>query len=79
MASQAVRTHENEHVAHNARKADSEGMTAHSTVTIHMAACRDCGRLYVSGGTTKTTYSTRESSPGTGAEGNKGHFIDITV
>lgn len=41
MAAQAVRTHEQEHVAHNAQNAQEQGKTAHSTVAIHMAACPD--------------------------------------
>jgi len=39
MAAAAVAGHEEEHVAHNADAARKQGMTAHSTVSIHTAAC----------------------------------------
>ena len=56
----AVRSHEQEHVTRNRSKAEREGREIVSqTVTIHTAICPECGRVYVSGGTTRTT--TRES------------------
>jgi hypothetical protein len=63
-AASAVRSHEQEHVTRNAAKAESEGMDARSTVAIHMAICPECGRSYVSGGTTTTIY-TSDGSDGT--------------
>ena len=55
-AAAAVRSHEQEHVSRNQSKADREGKKIVSqTVTIHTAICPECGRIYVSGGTTKTT------------------------
>ncbi|MDR0975093.1 MAG: hypothetical protein LBL80_05325 [Ruminococcus sp.] len=56
-ADSAVRAHENEHVTRNASKAEREGMTARSTVAIHTSICPECGRVFVSGGTTTTSYS----------------------
>jgi hypothetical protein len=79
MAAAAVAGHEQEHVAHNADAASKQGMTAHSTVTINMAGCPECGRLYVSGGTTTTTYTAKQPAQGGGAEGNKGNFINTTI
>jgi hypothetical protein len=58
----AVRAHEQEHVTRNAAKADREGKTAHSTVAIHTAICPECGKSYVSGGTTTTTYSPKRQN-----------------
>ena len=59
-AAMAVRSHEQEHVTRNRSKAEREGKEIVSqTVTIHTGICPECGRVYVSGGTTKTT--TRES------------------
>jgi hypothetical protein len=55
----AVRSHEQEHVTRNAAKAQREGMTAHSSVTLHSAICPECGRVYISGGTTTTMYTRR--------------------
>ena len=51
----AVRGHELEHVAHEQAKAQKEGRRVVSqTVTLHTDICPECGRVYVSGGTTRT-------------------------
>lgn len=55
-AGAAVRGHEQEHVSRNRSKAEREGREIVSqSVTIHTNICPECGRVYVSGGTTKTT------------------------
>ena len=60
-AGAAVRSHEQEHVSRNQAKAKREGKEIVSqSVTIHTAICPECGRVYVSGGTTRTT--TRNAS-----------------
>jgi hypothetical protein len=59
-AASAVRSHEQEHVTRNAAKAEREGKEAHSHVAIHTAVCPDCGKTYVSGGTTTTTYTPKK-------------------
>jgi len=79
MAASAVAAHEQEHVAHNAEKAREQGMKANSTVVLHYAACPECGRIYVSGGTTTTTYSPKRDSAGIGAEAAKGNTVNLTV
>lgn len=55
-AGAAVRAHEGEHVS-NAYKeaAENGGEVVNASVTIHTAICPECGRTYVSGGTTSTT------------------------
>ena len=58
----AVMAHEQEHVRNNAVRADREGKTATSTVTLHTDLCPECGRVYVAGGTTRTTYSRKVSA-----------------
>lgn len=73
MAAVAVASHEQEHVQHNAEKAEREGVTATSFVQIHNAVCPECGRIYVSGGTTTTYYSPKRQSQG---EDGKGFLID---
>ena len=73
MAATAVASHEQEHVQHNAEKAEREGVKATSFVQIHNAVCPECGRIYVSGGTTTTYYSPKQQSQG--ADG-KGFLID---
>ena len=73
-AASAVSAHESEHVQNNAARAEREGMTATSTVVIHTDICPECGRPFVSGGTTTTTYSRKASA--SAAEGEKGVFLD---
>lgn len=55
-AGAAVRGHEQEHVSRNRSKAEREGKEIVSqSVTIHTNICPECGRVYISGGTTRTT------------------------
>ena len=55
-AASAVRGHEMEHVVREQAKARREGREVISqTVTIHTGICPECGDIYVSGGTTRTT------------------------
>nr|WP_326166999.1 hypothetical protein [uncultured Oscillibacter sp.] len=54
-APSAVRGHEMEHVVREQAKAKREGREVVSQdVTMHTAICPECGRSYVSGGTTRT-------------------------
>lgn len=54
-AAAAVRGHENEHVVREQAKAKREGREVVSqSVTMHTGICPECGRTYVSGGTTHT-------------------------
>jgi len=56
MAGMAVAAHEQEHVRNeqaNALQNDRE--IVNQSVTIHYDTCSECGKIYVSGGTTKTT------------------------
>lgn len=60
-----VRAHEGEHVANAYNKAaQKNGEVVYASVSIHTAVCPECGRTYVSGGTTNTAirYS-NESNP----------------
>lgn len=51
----AVRGHEMEHVSHEQLKAEQEGRKVVSqTVTLHTDICPECGKTYISGGTTRT-------------------------
>lgn len=59
-----VRAHEQEHVSNAYKKAaQKDGKVIHASVSIHTAICSECGRTYVSGGTTSTTikYSNEEN------------------
>ena len=54
-AGSAVRAHEGEHVSNAYKKAATDnGKVISATVSIHTAICPECGRTYVSGGTTNT-------------------------
>lgn len=54
-AAAAVRGHEAEHVSHEQNKAKLENRRIISqSVQIHTGICPECGRIYISGGTTRT-------------------------
>ncbi len=51
----AVRAHEGEHVSNAYKKAAmDDGKVVNASVSIHTSTCPECGRTYVSGGTTTT-------------------------
>lgn len=53
-----VRAHEGEHVANAYSKAkEGGGKVVQASVSIQTAICPECGRIYVSGGTTRTKIS----------------------
>lgn len=55
-AASMVKSHEQEHVTRNQIKAQREQREIISqTVQLHNAICPECGTIYVSGGTTRTT------------------------
>ncbi len=64
-AAAAVRTHEGQHVKNAYAKAEqADGQVVSATVSIHTAVCPECGRTYVSGGTTNTSIKyPNESNP----------------
>lgn len=54
-AGSAVRAHEQEHVSNAYKEAAMQnGKVVSAAVSIHTAVCPECGRTYVSGGTTST-------------------------
>lgn len=54
-AASAVRAHEQEHVSNAyAKAATKNGKVLSASVSIHTAICPECGRTYISGGTTHT-------------------------
>ncbi|MBS5149855.1 MAG: hypothetical protein KHY76_02520 [Butyricicoccus pullicaecorum] len=55
-AATAVRGHEMEHVSHERARAEREDRKiVQQSVTIHTGICPECGDVYISGGTTRTT------------------------
>lgn len=60
----AVSAHEGEHVSNAYTKAaQNNGTVISASVSIHTAVCPECGRTYVSGGTTRTAIKYNESNP----------------
>jgi hypothetical protein len=54
-AASSVISHEHEHVSHEQARAQKEDRKVVSqTVSLSMSACPECGRMYVSGGVTRT-------------------------
>jgi hypothetical protein len=71
-ASTAVRAHEQEHVSHEQARAQEKGLrVVAQSVSIHSAICPECGRSYVSGGTTTTTTRANDNA-GYTASGKSG-------
>lgn len=65
MAASEVRGHEMEHVVRNRAEAVREDRKVVSqSVTYHTAICPECGRVYVSGGTTRTTTAAEQEASG---------------
>lgn len=64
-AGSVVRGHEGEHVANAYNEAaENDGVVVNASVSIHTSVCPECGRTYVSGGTTNTTIRyNNESNP----------------
>lgn len=54
-AASAVRSHEQMHVKNAYQKAEEDnGKVVSASVAIHTSICPECGKTYVSGGTTRT-------------------------
>lgn len=66
----AVRGHENEHVVREQAKAQQEGRRVVSqSVTLHTDICPECGKVYISGGTTRTvTAASNQPEPAQDAQ-----------
>lgn len=75
----AIRAHEGEHVAHNKAKAAREDREIVSqTVTYHMDICPECGKAYMSGGTTRTvSKASPKQDFGQGNAVQKGVYLDL--
>lgn len=76
-ASYAIRAHEGEHVSHawaEAAKEDKEIIS--QSVSYHTDICPECGRVYMSGGNTRTVF---RSAPETyeAEKVQRGRFLDV--
>lgn len=64
MSGSVVRAHEGEHVSNAYNKASQgNGTVVNASVALHTGVCPECGRTYVSGGTTTTQIKYQENSP----------------
>lgn len=62
-AQAAVRGHEMEHVVREQAKAKREGRKVVSqSVTYHTGICPECGKIYISGGTTRTVTAANNAA-----------------
>jgi len=76
----AIRAHESEHVGRERAKAKAEGREVVSqNVTYKTAICPECGRVYVSGGTTVTmTRASGKNTSGIDGGGARlGQYLDV--
>ena len=84
-AASAVRAHEGEHVSNAYTSAAQKGgKVISASVSIHTSVCPECGRTYVSGGTTSTQIRYpadpyRESQRALAEENAKGNHIDYAA
>lgn len=61
----AVAAHENEHVRNEQFRAKAEGReVVFQSVSIHTSICPECGRVYISGGTTRTVTKNASNDAG---------------
>lgn len=79
-----VRAHEQEHVSNAYKKAEKgNGKVLMASVRIHTSVCPECGRSYVSGGTTATKIQYKQDNPydkntkALQAEAFKGNHVDF--
>lgn len=78
----AVRGHENEHVVREQAKAQREDRRVVSqSVTLHTDICPECGKTYISGGTTRTVTAANaeESAKDRSREEQERKGLDILV
>ncbi len=83
-AAAQVKGHEMEHVYRNQAKAEREGNEIVSqSVTLHTGICPECGKTYISGGTTRTSIrggGKEDERFNVGIKGaEKGAFFDKAV
>lgn len=86
-AASVVRSHEQEHVTNAYSKASTgDGKVLSANVSIHTAVCPECGRTYVSGGTTTTkiqyaneSHPYQQNKKSADAAGLTGMYLNLAV
>ena len=76
----AVRGHENEHVVRERAKAEMEDRKVVSqSVTLHTDICPECGKVYISGGTTRTVTAAENKPEQVEQEAQNGKNASFSV
>ncbi len=79
-AASAVRGHEMEHVVRESAEADREDREVVSqSVTIHTDICPECGRVYISGGTTRTVTAAKTQPYADTSENQDGELFSAVA
>lgn len=80
-AGSMVMAHEQQHVTRNRSKAEREDReVVSSSVSIHTSICNECGKPYVSGGTTRTVTANKNRFDVGKANGYEaGKFLNTTA
>lgn len=79
-AASMVKAHEQEHVTRNKVKAEREQREIISqSVQIHNAVCPECGKIYVSGGTTRTTSRAQAAKQYSQPDTRSGQQLSLTA
>ena len=79
-AASAVRGHEQEHVVREQAKAAREDRRVVSqSVTLHTDICPECGRVYISGGVTRTVTAANPEQPDPDGTEREGGFAGLEV
>ena|GEM_PF-1431919 len=82
-AASAVRAHENEHVTREQAKAKQKGREVVSqSVVLKTAICPECGKVYISGGTTTTVTRAKDKENPfqvVNAGDNQGNYFDKNI
>ena len=78
-AAASVASHESEHVTNEQARAEQEGREIVSqTVTLKTSICPECGRVYVSGGETRTVSRQKSEDGGIGLDQGPQNFPSST-
>lgn len=76
----AVASHEQEHVSNEKANAASENREVIAqSVQVFTSVCPECGKVYASGGVTKTTTAGKAEYDKTGGANKQGNLLDAKV
>jgi hypothetical protein len=80
MSGSAVMSHEREHASRDAAQAKIEGREViSSSIRLFTSTCAECGKIYVSGGESRTVTGKRDDEPQYGALHQPGQIMDLLM